>query len=113
MHAMDDQLVGYLLNALDDEERRQVEAHLHASPDAQRKLEALRSALSPLDSDRAHPAPPAGLAERTLARVTALPRRRLPPAPRVSGGPGFSPARWRRSDLLVASLAGLILLGMG
>src|SRR5438045_6870025 len=113
MHPMDDQLVGYLLNALDDDARRQVETYLHASPDARRKLESLRPALSPLESDRADPAPPAGLAERTLARVSAVPRRRLPVAPRASGGAGLSPSRWRRSDLLVASLAGLVLLGMG
>src|SRR5262245_52824100 len=112
MYPMDDQLVGYLLHALDEKERRQVESYLHSSPDARRKLETLRTALTPLEADRASPLPPPGLAERTLARVIAAPRRRLRTAPRISGELGFNPSRWRRSDLLVASIAGLIFLGM-
>src|SRR5688572_25172219 len=105
MHAMDDRLVGYLLNALDDDARREVESYVQQSSDARRKLELLRTALAPLESDRDDPTPPAGLAERTLAQVKSLPRRRLRSSPRPSGGAGSIPSRWRRTDLLVASLA--------
>src|SRR5262249_40315229 len=110
MHPMDDQLVGYLLNALDEDARRQVETYLHASPDARRKLESLRTALSPLESDRAHPAPPAGLAERTVA---PRPPGRPGGAHRRAGGGCPAPAaagraaRLRRGRLFPLALAAL------
>jgi hypothetical protein len=71
---MRERLVGYLMDALDDGERREVEAALadaEAGPALARDLEALRRAVAPLAADRDPlPAPP-GLAERTLAFVAA------------------------------------------
>jgi prepilin-type processing-associated H-X9-DG protein len=65
----DEDLIGYLLDALDPDDRVAVEAHLRASPDAVARLRELRLALAPLEADREPPVPPAGLALRTLARV--------------------------------------------
>lgn len=71
---MREQLVGYVLDALDADERRDVEAAL-ADPlegaGLRRDLEMVRSAVAPLAFDRDPPAVPAGLAGRTLAFVAA------------------------------------------
>jgi hypothetical protein len=71
---MREQLVGYVLGALDDHERRDVEAAL-ADPQRgaslQRDLDVVRSAVAPLDRDRGPMGAPAGLAGRTLAFVAA------------------------------------------
>jgi len=71
---MREQLVGYLLDALDEGERREVEAALgdvQSGPALHRDLDALRRAVAPLALDGAPwPAPP-GLAARTLSFVAA------------------------------------------
>lgn len=70
---MREQLVGYVLGALDDDERRDVEAVLAAERGAalRRDLERVRLAVAPLAHDRAIETAPAGLAARTLAFVAA------------------------------------------
>jgi prepilin-type processing-associated H-X9-DG protein len=65
----DADLIGYLLDALDPDDRVAVEAHLRASADAAARLEELRLAFAPLEADRESPAPPPGLVLQTLARV--------------------------------------------
>jgi hypothetical protein len=109
---MDENLIGYLLHALEPEQHRQVEAYLESSPEARRRLELLRGALAPLEADRDDLAPPPGLVIRTLARVAEhccqdLPRAPLPPRSRVLG---FDRSFWRRADLLVAACV-LVLVG--
>lgn len=109
---MNDNLVGYLLNALDPDAHREVETYLHDNPEAQRHLDLLRQALEPLaaDKDDIEP-PPAGLTLRTLAAVAEYRCRPLPqapsPPPRIlSVAP--QRRRWRfRPDVLVA--AGLLI----
>jgi prepilin-type processing-associated H-X9-DG protein len=101
---MDENLVGYLLNALELEERRDVERHLRCDPRASERLEQLRLALEPLAADDEPIDPPAGLWERTLGRVEDYQRSNLPQAPvrllpRASGGRGW----WNRADVLVAA----------
>lgn len=62
-------LVGYLMNALSDEERRAVEAELERDPDLRADLARWRKMLvAPLDSDF-DIEPPLGMANRTLERV--------------------------------------------
>ena len=51
MHPLDDNLVGYLLNALDDDSRRSVEVYLPPTPQ-RRKLARLQELLAPLAADR-------------------------------------------------------------
>lgn len=70
---MRQQLLGYVLGALDDEERRDVEVALSApgGDGLRHDLELVRSAVAPLARDRAPETVPAGLAARTLAFVAA------------------------------------------
>jgi len=65
----DADLIGFLFNALDDDERRRVEEVIAADPGAARHLEMLRLAVAPLECDREHPEPPAGLAVRAIGFV--------------------------------------------
>jgi hypothetical protein len=111
---MDDNLVGYLLNNLDAGERRQVEAHLRASPAARARVEKLRQALAPLAEDDPDQPPP-DLILNTLARVAEHRCRNLPAAPRPSPHQLESPPRrWsRRADVLVAAVLLLIVGGLG
>ena len=70
----EDDLVGYCLGGLDDGDSRRVETALAdpvQGPDLRRDLELIRRALEPLAHDRMPFAAPAGLAQRTLAFVTA------------------------------------------
>ena len=91
---MDDNLIGYLLNALDPDEHRRTEEYLRGNAEARRKLELLRSALAPLAADAGQPDSPAGLVERTLARwVRQSPLRRLT-ASALHDEPSYSPSRW-------------------
>jgi len=107
---MEDNFVGYLLDALDERTKLQVEAYLEEHPDARAKLATLKQGLNVLEADLDAPAPPALLAERTLARVAEhvcsgadriaeLPK--APPAtPSMLRG---SRSWWRRADVLIAA----------
>jgi hypothetical protein len=86
---MREQLVGYLFDALDAGESRELEAML-ADPQVgqglRQDLELMRRGVLPLAADRRPLDPPAGLASRTLAFVAAqsrpatVPMRPLTPA---------------------------------
>jgi hypothetical protein len=86
---MREQLVGYLFDALDEGESRELEAAL-ADPQVgqglRQDLELMRRGVLPLAADRRPLDPPAGLASRTLAFVAAqsrpatVPMRPLTPA---------------------------------
>jgi hypothetical protein len=114
---LEENLIGYVLKALDPDTEREVEAYLQAHPEAEHHVEVLRQALEPLEADRADPEPPAGLRIRTLARIAEyhcqeLSRSRhepvattAPPLPRAAI---LSIGWWRRADVLVA--ASLLLL---
>ncbi len=110
---MDENLLGYLLNALDPDEARAVEAHLEASPAARERLEVLRRALEPLAVDQAQPEPPPGLVFRTLGRVAEHCCRELPRAPIAREGAGGATIPfWRRADVLVAACLLITALGL-
>src|SRR5258707_15136379 len=106
---MEPDLLGYLLNALDVDDRKALDQHLEANPAARRQLVALRHMLHPLDVEPAEFDPPANLLFDTLRGVCryraeqqirqgvpATPPKR--PAPAVAGR-----SRWRRADVLVAA----------
>ncbi|MCH8921760.1 MAG: DUF1559 domain-containing protein [Planctomycetes bacterium] len=99
---MREQLLGYLLGALDDSEHRQVEEHLQRDPQAQRELELLAGGLQPLKADAGHYDPPRGLAQRACEAVEA---RRTPVVLDTSFAD--SPKRWALVDVAVA--AGIML----
>ncbi|HEV3084822.1 MAG TPA: hypothetical protein VGY66_33990 [Gemmataceae bacterium] len=108
---MDENLVGYLLKALDADTERQVEHYLRTTPGAQARLELLRQAVEPLEADREEMDFPAELRIRTLRLVaesrTGLLKRvaQAPPLPRA-----VPISWWRRADVLVA--ASLLLICM-
>jgi hypothetical protein len=105
-------LLGYLLDALDSQERARVERLLAADPALRAELAELKASLKPLDDDPEHLDPPPELAARTcesLWRLTeaATPAESQPVVP--AGSCGFtaseSPASggWRFHDMAVAA----------
>lgn len=120
---MREELVGYLLDALDEPDARRVEAALAdpgSGPQLRRDLEALRLAVKPLARDRRPESPPAGLATRTLQFVhaqTAVERdpRPLPmPASRMSPVSGEGHTRGRawldRAIIAATAIAACVLV---
>lgn len=131
------QHIDYLLDRLDADDRTEVEARLATDLDELAALERLRLTLALLELDRDEIPAPAGLAERTLARVTSFQQAEIEAAaePEVDFGPGTvlpgadapEPRRRVRStdrpeyrwvggrfrgDMLVACGIGLIAVGM-
>jgi len=90
-----EQLLGYLLGALEEDERRQVERDLAASPALRRELAQLRVGLRPLLADRQAIAPPRGLWRRTCRFVELTARVMAGSAPA---------SRWSWRDTLVAAV---------
>ena len=97
-------LLGYLLGAVEHDERTQVEQQIQNDAALRRELETLRSALHPLAADANHAAPPPGLAQRcceyVYSRTEIVPAALSP----VSGSAASAPTgrRWSRLDLAVA-----------
>lgn len=112
---MEENFVGYLLDALDPETKVEVEKYLDEEPGARQRLDVLRRALVPLEADKDAIDPPSGLVIRTLGRVAEYRCRPLPQAPPPA------PARiapvgrswWRRADILAAACLFLVLGGVG
>lgn len=111
---MDENLVGYLLDALDPGARDEVERTLESQPELRERLERLRMALAPLAADAMPPEPPSGLVCATLARIAEHHCRPLPAAPLPT--PYQRVARGRRvprwADLLVAASLLIVLGGL-
>jgi prepilin-type processing-associated H-X9-DG protein len=101
---MDENLVGYLLKALDADTQRDVEGFLRTHPEERNRLELLRRGLAPLAGDP-DVDPPPGLWVRTLARVAEHQSRKLPTAPEAPATQRVAPSRrnWRWVDALVAA----------
>jgi prepilin-type processing-associated H-X9-DG protein len=85
-----EQLLGYLLDALEDDERQQIQQDLANDPQLRGQLETLRAVLAPMESSRELFDPPPGLARRTCRYVAAQiagsksgPDRRPTPAGRL------------------------------
>ncbi len=81
-----EQLLGYLLDALEDDERRQIQDDLSKDPQLRQQLETLRVVLAPMELSREPIDPPRGLAHRTCGYVAAQiaapkPRRDSRPTP--------------------------------
>jgi prepilin-type processing-associated H-X9-DG protein len=104
---MREQLLGYLLGALDAAEREEVEQRLAVDPEWQRELESLHSCLEPLEASYEQFEPPARLAERTCefvakraeSEVVAPATARLPAA--IS--PPAATTRWSIADVIVVA----------
>jgi hypothetical protein len=111
---MDDNLIGYLLNALDPETHRQTQVYLDRDPEARQRLELLRQSLAPLALDQEHPEPPRDLVVRTLAHVAEFCCQDLPHAPELPATQRvpFPRIRFRRWDILVAACLALVVGGV-
>jgi hypothetical protein len=124
-----EQLIGYLIGALEDSEREQIEARLEYDPRLREELALAEESLRPLRQTRRQYAPPPGLAARTCRWVElfappvvreaptaacAAPRPGPRRARRMSAVsvPPSSRAGWSWADIAVASciLAVLTLL---
>jgi len=113
MDTREENLIGYALDALDDEERAAVEAYLEANPEGRAQLETLRAFLAPLEEDREQPEPPRGLVLNTLARIAEQTCPRLPQAPPVPASHPVVRVWWRRADVLAASVLVLVSVALG
>jgi hypothetical protein len=121
----DDDLIGYLFDTLDPDDRVVLGKRLACDPARLARLTALREAMAPLEADRADPDPPPRLAARTVARMAAylveheprppvnppaVPARPVPPPER----PEFRGVGGRfRADLIVAAGLAFFAVGLG
>ncbi|MGH7169601.1 MAG: hypothetical protein ACRELG_04900 [Gemmataceae bacterium] len=112
---MEENLVGYLLNALDDDQQRQVEASLRESPELRACQDLLERSLAPLAADRETPEPRPGLVLSTLAHLAEYQCRKLPdaPSPPLSQSVPVGRSWLRRPDVVVAALLLIVLGGIG
>ncbi|MBN1589042.1 MAG: hypothetical protein JW888_05975 [Pirellulales bacterium] len=64
-------LLGYLLDALDEDRKREVEHYLAENAEARHELAVVSKAMAPLDATRRQHTPPADLADRTCRWIAA------------------------------------------
>ena len=89
---MQEQLLGYLLGALDPDEHSEVEEKLSDDPLLRYQLEELRTELAPLEAARGSYEPPLALAARTCEMVAARPMV-APSAPPATPSPVNAPEK--------------------
>lgn len=109
---MNDQLLDYLLDRLDEPAKRQIESRLQVDETTRHQLELLRQAVEPLAADDEIVAPP-HLAARTIARVAEYACRPLPIAPAPLRSESGGRPWWRRADVLVAASLLAVFAGIG
>ena len=100
---MREQLIGYLLKAVEPEEHRQVEEQLQQDESLRRDMTVLKRSLHPLAADQNHHQPPPNLAERCCQYVysrTEIMPVALSPAGTIGGV--VNKRRWSWLDLSVA-----------
>lgn len=129
-----DLLPGYALDALDDEDRRRVAAHIESCPACRLELAELRETIGLLAFATPRAQPPAHVKEAIFARIAApdlADRDEAPPAPpepvsaataAPMASPASGPAPVRRPGLSVlggrarlalAALAAALIIGLG
>lgn len=110
---MERELVGYLLNSLDEPTRAEVAARLETDAQLQGRLDLLRRAMEPLEADHEAAAPPPGLIARTIGLVAEHICRPMPKAPApASDAPTISGPWWRRVDVLLAASLLIAVVGL-
>jgi len=99
---MREQLLGYVLGALDPAEQAELEVRLAVDPELRRELEEVRATLVPLDEDDSDPTPPPGMAERTCRSVCSHAGWR-PWASASQSESLQTSGNWRAPDVMVAA----------
>lgn len=99
-------LYGYLLDALEPEEREQVEASLNEDEGLKQEIELLRRGLVLLAYDKAPIEAPEGLAERACQHVAGH-AHSVTPRSMMHEPPAWRPRGWSMQDLFVA--AGIVI----
>jgi len=94
-------MLGYLLGALDDSERRRIEQRLARDPKWQAELAAARESLEPLRSAQRTYEPPPGLAVRTCQWVAMTAPPAAQPAAQAPAWPERARQRARRMTAAV------------
>ncbi|MFK8112707.1 MAG: anti-sigma factor [Rubripirellula sp.] len=120
---MHEDLLGYLLGALEPHEMRRVAQWLRDDPAAQEQLAEIERSLKPLEQSPSVPEPPpSDLVARTMAALPPLPSSQDSAGPEAVSGPplvpmrnsvetlGSSTATWM--DWSVGAVAAAILLGL-
>lgn len=76
-HPSQEDLLGYVLGALDAQEERELQEQIDANPDIEEQLLQIRNAMAPMDSlDFGEPGSRPGLARRTCELVASLQHRK-------------------------------------
>ncbi|MCL4204057.1 MAG: hypothetical protein KJ000_16260 [Pirellulaceae bacterium] len=100
---MGEDLLGYLLNAVDDTKRRQIEAALRRDPQLRRELAALRQQLESDEGEHAF-RPPPGLVQQTCDLVQGCQQRASDEtARRRSNEVGGASRLWSLADALMGT----------
>src|SRR5690349_4317616 len=100
---MRDQLIGYLLDALEPFERVALERKLAEDSALRKQLQILQRSLVGLDADRGHYDPPEGLTERTMEFVAEPTLATSPVCMTPDRSPPNSRPRWSLADLVVSA----------
>jgi hypothetical protein len=111
--SMNENLIGYVLDALDHDTKARIDAELLADEETRCRLAQLRLVMEPLAADKEDGPPPNGLAVRTLARVAEFCCLELSRAPAAFCRPVPPRSWWRRADFVVAASLLLMALGLG
>jgi hypothetical protein len=111
--SMNENLIGYILDALDDDAKAKVAAELLADEELRSRLAQVRLAMEPLAADKEDGPPPADLSVRTFARVAQFCCRELSRAPAAVCRPVPHRSWWRRADFVVAASLLLLAAGLG
>lgn len=105
--AMKNELVGYVLRALEKDEHEYVDGQLSKNPSLHRDMEVLRDSLEPLKADEGHIEPPDGLASRCCDEVRRQRANRPMPAPSPAADPfaqnSSSRSKWSFTDFTIAA----------
>jgi hypothetical protein len=99
---MRDDYLGYVLNAVTDDERDRIAHEAAADPAVAQKLALLRRAMEPLAADHDQFDPPPGLASRTCALIERRAQEQLVEPAREPAGSGRVHGAWRLVDAVVA-----------
>ena len=99
---MRDELVGYLMGALDAPEMKRVKQRLAEDSQLQREADVLQRGIQPLEHDRQLYEPPSDLLRSTLAHVEAR-GKTVSLSPRRDLHGQSSRGRWSMADVVVAA----------